>query len=239
MSIKRYRKQDIFSYTLGATLTIELLKKRPDLVLRVFYHSKTEQNEAFFWIEEICRDHHIPLENNDKAFNILSEKENCFVIGQFRKFDIKPDCNASHVVLVNPSNAGNLGTIIRTMVGFEINNLALIRPAVDIFDPKVVRASMGALFYLNFMYFDSFEEYQKYAGERNIYPFMLGGKESLIEVVFNNPYSLVFGNEASGLPNEFRNYGQTVLIKHSSSIDSLNLPVAVSIALYEATKLKF
>jgi TrmH family RNA methyltransferase len=239
MGIKRYRKQDGFSYTLGTTLTIELLKRRPDLVLRVYYHSKTEQNETFFLIQELCREHRLPFENNDKAFNILSEKENCFVIGQFRKFELKPEVDAPHIVLVNPSNAGNLGTIIRTMAGFAINNLAIIKPAVDIFDPKVIRASMGALFYLRFMYFDSFEDYLAYAGKRNIYSFMLGGNQSLAEIAFKSPYSLVFGNEATGLPEEYRNYGETVLIRHSSVIDSLNLPVAVSIALYETTKANF
>lgn len=57
--------------------------------------------------------------------------------------------NANHVVLVNPGILGNMGTIIRTMLGFNYTNLAIIRPG-DVFDPRVVRASMGALFNINF-----------------------------------------------------------------------------------------
>ena len=52
-------------------------------------------------------------------------------------------------------------------------------------------------------------------------------------------YSLVFGNEATGLPEEFANTGTPVVIPHLKGIDSLNLPVAAGIAMYEATKACF
>ena len=48
---------------------------------------------------------------------------------------------------------GNLGTIMRTMVGFGMEDLAIIRPGVDAYDPKVIRASMGSIFHLRFAYF--------------------------------------------------------------------------------------
>lgn len=238
MKIKKYRKHNDFSYTLGTTLTIELLKTRPDLVTNVLYHSKMEKNNTYELIESLCSGNSIPFENNDKAFNILSEKENCYTIGQFKKFDCELE-EKSHIVLVNPANAGNLGTIIRTAIGFGINNIGIIRPAVDIFDPKVIRSSMGAIFHLYFKYYESFEEYRSEFRKHHFYPFMLQGNLSLADTVFDEPFSLIFGNEASGLPNEYQNYGQTVLIKHQNMIDSLNLPIAVSIALYEATKYKF
>lgn len=53
------------------------------------------------------------------------------------------------------------------------------------------------------------------------------------------PYALVFGNEASGLPPELAERGTPVVIRHSRDIDSLNLPQAVAIGLYEMTKDKF
>jgi len=54
----------------------------------------------------------------------------------------------NHIVLVEPRNMGNVGTIIRTMLGFGYRNLVMIGPAVDIFDPMVIRSTMGALFKL-------------------------------------------------------------------------------------------
>ncbi|HEY8395149.1 MAG TPA: TrmH family RNA methyltransferase [Bacilli bacterium] len=239
MNVKRYKNENPYSYTLGATLTIEALKKRPELVKRIFIHSKLNSLEIENIIKTEAGKHKIPLEYNDKPFHILSEKENCYVIGEFRKFDCELDKNAKHIVLVSPSNFGNLGTIIRTAVGFNMKNLALIRPAVDIFNPQTVRASMGALFNINFRYFNSFEEYLAYAGKRDCFPFMLQGKKSLAEMKFPKICSLIFGNEATGLPESFLGIGEPIIIRHSSEIDSLNLPVAVSIALYEASKDKF
>ena len=49
------------------------------------------------------------------------------------------------------------------------------------------------------------------------------------------PYSLIFGNEATGLPAEFARMGQSVMIPQSPDIDSLNLSVAASIAAYVFT----
>ena len=48
--------------------------------------------------------------------------------------------------------------------------------------------------------------------------------------------ALIFGNEATGLDDKFLNIGESVIIKHSNSIDSLNLQTAVSIALFHFTK---
>jgi TrmH family RNA methyltransferase len=113
-----------------------------------------------------------------------------------------------------------------------------MRPAADIFDPKVVRASMGALFNINFQYFDTFAQYRDIF-HHNLYPFMTNGKTTLTEARFDPPFTLIFGNESSGLSDDFLPLGTSVTIPHSRNIDSLNLTIAVGIALYEATGVKF
>lgn len=233
---KRYRKEDDISYSLGITLTFELLKFKTQYVNKVYIHSAMKQGETLQKLTSMCREAGIDVVYTDKIFNVLSNKENCYVIGEFRKFKGKLDKNASHIVLVNPSNAGNMGTIMRSALGFGLNQMAIIRQAVDAFDPKVVRASMGAVFSTDFVYFDSFSEYQKEYGDRELYPFMLDAKVSLHDVKPAGKFSLIFGNEATGLPSEFSNIGTSVVIPHSQKIDSLNLPIAASIAMYEATK---
>ena len=237
--MKRYNKKEEVSYSLGITVTIELLKKKLDFVKKIYFHSKLVENEVTDNIRNICLKHNIPIIVSDKPFNILTNKENCFVIGEFNKFDSSLDKLSNHVVLVNPSNSGNLGTIIRSMVGFNILNLAIITPACDIFDIKTIRASMGAVYSINYELFNSFDDYKKKYSQNSIYPFMLQANKNLSETELNEPYSLVFGNEATGLPIEFLNEGEAIIIKHSDKIDSLNLPIALSIALYHATKNNF
>ncbi len=234
--MKKYKKNFDYSYALGTELTLELLLKKPEKVINVYIHSKQNKNEIFNYIESLCFENQIEMIYSDKIFNIVSQKENCYIIGAFRKYESQINPKSNHIVLVNPSNMGNLGTIIRTSIGFGINDIAIIAPAVDIFDPKTIRASMGALFNLNFQYFESFQDYLKVVDKREIFPFMLDGAKRLDKIETPNKYSLVFGNEATGLPSEYQKYGQSILIKHLDTIDSLNLCNAVSIALYQFTK---
>lgn len=239
MKIQRYRHENPLSYALGMTLTFELLRGLPGQARQVFISPQAEQNAALAELEALCAEKNIPVEaeRSEKAFNILSPKGNCFVIGVFEKFE-NPLKEGRHIVLVNPSDAGNLGTILRTALGFGLPDIAVVRPAVDLFDPKVVRASMGAVFHTRFAYFDAFADYQAQFPARRLYPFMLQASRPLGEVRFEAPYSLIFGNEAAGLPDCFAELpdSQPVIIPHSHAIDSLNLPMAAGIAMYAATR---
>jgi len=234
--MKKYSKSDRESYTLGTTLTMELLIKKTEFAKRIYIHSKQEKNETYYKIVNICEKNNIDIIPNDKIINLLSEKENCYIIGVFEKFPEKIDYNQNHVVLVNPSNMGNLGTIIRSCLGFGINNIIIIKPGVDIFNPKVVRSSMGSIFSINYKYYDNFESYYQECSNRDYYPFMLKATNDLRNINVTRTYSLIFGNEAEGLDDSFLDIGVPLIIKHSKNIDSLNLDNAVSIALYEFTK---
>ena len=228
--VKRYRKEDNNSYALGATLTVELLRYRPEIVNAVYYHSQCNDVSM---VEDLCRNHNIPLIQSDKAFNILSQKENCYILADFNKQAFALDPTANHILLVNPSNAGNLGTILRSAAAFGVEDVAIISPAVDIYDPKTVRSSMGALFHERFKYYDSLEAYLAEAGPRHCYPFMLKAEATLKTVAAQYPCTLIFGNEATGLPDEYLSVGTPIIIRHTHNVDSLNLPIAVSIALYQ------
>ena len=115
--MKRYKKENPLSYTLGAALTFELLKHHKELVTAVYIHPQFSEGQAKDELIALCKKERINLSQSEKAFNILSPKEKCFVIGEFKKFDTPLQKEGNHVVLVNPSNAGNLGTILRSCLG--------------------------------------------------------------------------------------------------------------------------
>lgn len=238
MKIQRYRKESDVTYALGATVVMEYLNNRPELVKGVILHPQFRAEETIEKINAITTERKIPVTTEEKPFNILSQKENCFVIAVIEKVERELE-KGDHVVLVNPSNAGNMGTIMRSCVGFEIMNMAVIKPAVDVFDPKTIRASMGAAARINVRTFDSFDEYMALYKENNMYPFMLDGSTKLQNTEIKAPFSLIFGNEATGLPADFQNIGQPIRIEHGHGIDSLNLPIAASIALYSAAGGRF
>src|SRR5947209_6103893 len=194
MQLKPYKKDFEHSYSFGVFPTLELLDHRAKQVATVLASSKGSKNEGVLKIAEICERKRLPFEVNDRLVERLSPKENVYAIGVFEKYAEQLNKGKDHVVLVNPADMGNLGTIIRTMLGFGVLDLALVRPAADIFDPRVIRASMGAIFRVSFEYFESFNDYRE-AFAPNLYPFMTNGKETLGNLAFTRPYALVFGNE--------------------------------------------
>lgn len=236
--MKIYKKGDETFYTLGVFPTIELLKTRPQDVVRVVVHSSIEKNKGYPLIQELCQKHRIHIDIHDKTIDKLSPKSNCFAIGIFKTYQCDLT-EGNHVVLVHPMDMGNMGTIMRTMLGFHYTNLVIIKPAVDVFDPKVVRASMGAIFHLNVCYYDDFETYYQQYKHHEFYPLMLKGAKNIHQVESLSLHSLVFGNESSGLDDSYLNYGQSVFIPHSDQIDSLNLSMALGLTLFHFSANQF
>lgn len=237
-SLKRYSKKADYTYTLGAYPTFELLNRHPEYVQQVIVstQAKPEIQEK---LDILCRKSQVPCLCNDKILDKIREKEACIVAGVLRKYEDHIEADKNHIVLVNPSDMGNLGTIIRTGLGFGIRNIAVIEPCVDVFHPKVIRASMGAVFSVHIESFKSFETYRQEAGNKKAYyPFMLKGSVSLSELKqdSSSSFALIFGNESSGLPDSYLELGQPVRIRHTDAIDSLNLAMAAGIAIYEFTK---
>lgn len=233
--IEKYNKSNEYSFTFGAFPTFELIKNKPEQVICILLHSKLKMSDDIKKLMDICEKRNINVKYDDKTINKISDKENCFVVGVFKKFS-GFNVDYKHIVLVNPSDAGNMGTIMRTMLGFDFKNLIIIKPCVDIFNPKVVRASMGAIFGLNIVEYESLEEYLESSTNKK-YCFMLNGKKELGKFENNHEkFDLVFGNEATGLPNYLLDVDESVVIRHSKNIDSLNLPISVAMAIYEFSR---
>lgn len=232
--IKPYKKDVNYSYTLGAFPTYELIKSKPEQVKKILVDSSFTDKDKLY---QLCESNNILIEENNKLISRLSDKENCYVAGVFYKYNNELVANKPHIVLVNPSNMGNLGTILRTAVGFGIYDVAIILPSADLFNPKTVRSSMGALFKLNISQFQSFEDYRKMYPEHDIFTFMLDGENTLElqNCPKTNLYSLVFGNEATGLDDSFLTAGTSIFIPQSQDVDSLNLTIAVGIGCYVFT----
>ncbi len=230
-TLKPYKEEFDYSYTSGAYATIELLKARPYIARSVYVHSRYSGNAD---IDGLCREKGVPVIYDDKAFTRINQKENSYVLGVFSKYLCKLKHDRPHIVLVNPSEMGNAGTIIRTMTGLNMPNLAVVKPAADIFHPKTVRASMGALFHIRFQCFASFDAYRDEYPDHVCFPFTPEGKFPLNRD--NCPkaqlFSLLFGNEASGLPDQCKSAGAAVKIPQTPLVDSLNLSVAAGIGMY-------
>ena len=232
-----YNKKLDYSYCLGLFPSITLMETRPELVLRLLTQPAGAGNDGVEKLKALCAGHGIRCEEAERVLRRESKKDNCFAALVFKKYQSQLDMTKKHAVLCQISDGGNLGTALRSLLGFGIRDVAVIRPCVDVFDPHVLRASMGAFFKLRVHVYDHFDEYRNQCGQRELYPFMLDAARPLQEAARDRhePYSLIFGNEASGLPPEFSQVGQSVIIPQSDEIDSLNLAVAIAVGAYAFT----
>jgi len=232
--LEPYSRKLDYSYQLGVFPSLMLLEARPDCAQRLLLHPAGLENEGVVKLRERCAALGVREEMAERVLRRESKKDNCFAGLVFKKYDCPLDPAASHAVLCQISDNGNAGTAMRSLLGFGVRDVAVVRPCVDVFDPHVLRASMGAFFKLRVKVYEDFDAYRADFPDRPLYPFMLDGARPLNEVAreAKPPFSLVFGNEQTGLPARFATLGQSVFIPQSDEIDSLNLAVAVSVGTY-------
>lgn len=233
----KYDKTTETSFAIGMFASYEIVNTLPKQVIGVYYTKNIKMTDDVVALFDFCKKHNINLLERTKFVESLSGKENVHIVCEFKKYNQSLE-NGNHLVLVNPSDMGNMGTIFRTSLGLGIKNIAIITPAADIFNPKVIRASMGAIFKLKIQLFDSFEAYKDRFKNNKIYTFCLDGSQYLQQTEVDNShfYSLVFGNEATGLPQYVADMGTKIKIKQSKDVDSFNLAISVAMAEYHFTQ---
>lgn len=233
-SLEAYRRELDYSYAPGLFPSLEALTKRPEIVRRLLISSRAQEGEGMKKLIGLAEEKRIRVETADKALSRISGKENCFAAAVFEKRPLHLNAAGDHIVLHHISDQGNLGTILRTALGFGYHDIAIIRPAADVYDPKVVRASMGAVFSLRVAEWADFSDYRQEFPHFAAYPFMLDGSVQMDDAAEKaaHPCALIFGNEGAGLPPEFQQVGQPVRIPSSDEVDSLNLAIAAAIGMY-------
>ncbi len=146
------------------------------------------------------------------------------------------------VVLDRPTNPGNLGTAIRSCDAFGVDGVVITGHAVDLYDSKVVRATVGSLFAVPVVRLPSHHELLPWLGRlRRAAPDLRvvgtssNAETNLGDCSFEGSRLFVFGNETFGLSAAYRELCDDVVrIPMAGSATSLNVSSALSIVLYEA-----
>ena len=140
------------------------------------------------------------------------------------------------LVLEDTADTGNLGTIMRTAEAAGVTGVIMGKGTVDIFNPKVVRSTMGSIFRLPFAYVEDLKETIKELKNQGIsfYATHLKGKKSYKDIKYSDRSAILVGNEARGLSNEVADLADTyVLIPMKGKVESLNAAVAAALMMYE------
>lgn len=139
-----------------------------------------------------------------------------------------------YLLLDNVSDPGNLGTLIRSSLGFGIDTIILSSDSVDIYNEKVMRSTQGAIFNVNIVYADLPTVIKKLKEQKvTIVGTSLQSSVDLKEISNLSKYAIVLGNEANGIrKNILELTDVNVKIRISKQLESLNVAVAGSIVMY-------
>ena len=222
-------------------------KKYRDIDNKFIIETENLIKEAY--IEERLEEVYI-LENEELSFNvdcpIFYVSENVMnkiksintskYIGICSKKDSNEYIGKRYLMLDKVSDPGNLGTIIRSAVAFNIDTLILSDDSCDVYNDKTIRATEGALFRLNIIrepLLEAITNLEKL--NINIYGTDVIKGEN-INTVDKNNFCVIMGNEGSGISDKVKNKIDKYIHLRTNNVESLNVAVATSIILYELNK---
>ena len=157
------------------------------------------------------------------------------VLAVCEKSNSKEIIGSKILLLDEIQDPGNLGTIIRSSVAFGVTTIILSNDTVDLYNPKVIRASEGMFCHINIITMD-LEEAIKEIKDKGIKIYgtnVVNGKE-VNTISDKSSYALVMGNEGNGVKKHIQELcDENLYIPMNESCESLNVGVACSILLYE------
>ena len=143
------------------------------------------------------------------------------------------------LVLEDVRDPGNLGTIFRTAEAAGATGILMSRGTVDLFNPKVVRATMSAIFRMPFVISEDLICDLGDLRERGIvsYAAHLRGKRPYDELPLTQGTAFLIGNEANGLSDSLTEAAaEKIIIPMAGGAESLNAAMAAGILIFEASR---
>ncbi len=142
------------------------------------------------------------------------------------------------VVLEHVEKPGNLGAILRTADAAQVDAVIICDPATDLYNPNVIRASIGCVFSTQVVSCSS-EDAMRWLKSKEIrsYAAAIQTNKWYHESDLNQPAALIMGTESEGLSKQWREFSEEIIkIPMMGINDSLNVSTATAILIYEAMR---
>lgn len=143
------------------------------------------------------------------------------------------------IVLDNLQDPGNLGTILRAGEAAGVTGVIMSSDTVDIYNPKVIRSTMGSIYRMPFIYVEDLADKVKMLNKRGIHTYAahLKGMHSYEENDFTQGTAFLIGNEGNGLCDEVADAAEVyVKIPMCGEVESLNAAIASTVLMFEAAR---
>ncbi|MHC0440896.1 TrmH family RNA methyltransferase [Flavobacterium sp. 3-210] len=210
---------------------IEMVLFLPELV------SETEINKLIsppFQLIEINKEVYQKLAYRDTTEGILAVAKT----KSLKLSDLKLSDNPLILVVESLEKPGNIGAVLRTADAANLDAVLIANPKSDLYNPNIVRSSVGCLF-TNQIATGTSEEIIAFLKEKeiNFYSATLQNSTFYHTQNFTTPTALVVGTEATGLTQIWRDAAtQNIIIPMQGEIDSMNVSVAAAILIFEAKR---
>ena len=181
--------------------------------------NKVEDN--IFYVDKKLKESLSSLKNSNEDIALV------------KYLDIKEVSSDTILLIDDVRDPSNLGTILRTALAFNIKDVVLSLNTVDLYNPKVLRASEGAIFSLNILREDLISFISKHKDYKVLSTSL---KANDLKALKTNKKMIVIGNEGKGVSEEILKISDDYLKIPIKNIDSLNVAIATSIILFENSK---
>lgn len=221
-----------------------VLEAPPERILRLYLSESYEKKHRKEYEKEL-EGLRVKTEIlSDTVFNYISDtKTPQGILAVVRRLSYKLGDlleGVPHIlVLDNLQDPGNLGTMFRTAEAAGVTGILLSGDCVDIYNPKTIRSTMGAVYRMPFLYQGDITEGIHKLKECGIRVFAahLDGRNSYTEEDFRGGTAFLIGNEGNGLRKEVADCADTwIRIPMAGQAESLNAAIAAAVLMFEASR---
>ncbi|PNT93528.1 23S rRNA (guanosine(2251)-2'-O)-methyltransferase RlmB [Clostridium thermosuccinogenes] len=244
LKIRKHRDEKGLFFIEGTRFVEEALKEKAGIckiVITDAFHSNPANGELLNRIKSAGYETYIL---SDRLFREISDTENpqgILAVIRRKTYSLEDILSGSSFLLILDSlqDPGNLGTIIRTADAAGVDGVILSKGSVDLYNPKVLRSTMGSVFHVPALYADDLTKaigIVKSAGFK-VYAAHLKGKTSYFNVDLKKNIAVIIGNEANGIREEVAEQADMLVkIPMSGKAESLNASVAAGLLMYEVVR---
>lgn len=143
------------------------------------------------------------------------------------------------LILENIQDPGNVGTMFRSGEGAGVTGIILSKGSADVYNPKVIRSTMGSIFRMPFIYVEDIPAMLGRLKEKGVHTYAahLKGKNNYDAFDYTQPTAFLIGNEGNGLTDATAAAAETyVLIPMKGEVESMNAATSSAILTFEASR---
>lgn len=233
-SLKLKKNRDIHNCFIveGEKMVNEILNS--SFVIRDIYVTK----DCSLRINDNIDIHNISANNLKRITNLKTPNKVLAIVEKMEeRFVLEDMSNGITLILDGIKDPGNFGTIIRLCDWFNVKNIICSKDTVDLYNPKVIQATMGSISRVNVFYKDLVDIISNLPIEAHIYAASMEG-EDIKDIIIRKNSIIVLGNESVGISNNIKQLitNKITIKQEEGGAESLNVAIAASIILYEFNK---